>query len=518
MLAGFLLVTSILTIYPMTAHDATTYHLPLAHNLVQYHGFQYDPFVRYSFFPQGGEAVFAIGLTFSSDPAVSAGLEFTMLVATVALVFMWFLGSGRSVAAASIGAFLVLASPIVIIPGTSAYIDVWTMAFLTAGLVVGLLVLDDQLSGTWASLGLVGFLIGQAAAAKYTSVPFGAAVMAGLVVAAGTSRRIWPHLVPAGLGALIAAAPWYAWTFYATGDPVYPFATEVFGNRPGFWTAWQINYQKVASRDAPDPGLVAILRKDLVYLLGRAPNLVVGGLPPLNPLILLGLLAIPVRRWWSARPLVAGVLASLLCLAAWVPITSDPRYLVPALGVLAIAGGLTVEALNRRVGQVHSSLAIWMGRPRSALALVPLAALIVLAPSSIDVARALHRQGFPPVTSDAKQAYRLDRVQCYEGVAYVNQLLGSNYTAYGVGCEGAKFYASGELMGGFFGPAGYDQVLAGIPKLGLQNELLASRLRGLSVGYLVVQVSLSDPDTVTADGDFRLVLAGNKSNLFEVVT
>ena len=348
-LGGFLLVLSVLTIYPMTAFDATMYHLPLARDLVQNQGFQYDPFVRYSFFPQGNEAVFAVAMLLSPDPAVSAGLELAMLTATVALVFVWFLTSGRSAVAALIAALLVLASPIVVIPGTSPYVDVWVMAFLTAGLIVGLLILDDQLSWNWASFGLAGFLIGQAAATKYTGVFFGAAVILGLVVAARGSRRVWPNIGLAMVGFVVAAAPWYAWTLHIAGDPFYPFGTELFGNRPGLWTAVEIAYQKVAAHDAPTAGLAGILRQDVVYLLGRAPNEVVGGLPPLNPLAGLGLLALAVRSWWSIRPLVATTVATILSLGIWVSSTSDPRYLFPALGVMAIGGGLVVEASNRRL-------------------------------------------------------------------------------------------------------------------------------------------------------------------------
>ncbi len=517
-LGGFLLVASVLTIYPTTAFDATMYHLPLARDLVQNHGFNYDPFVRYSFFPQGNEAVFAVAMLLSPDPAVSAGLELAMLTATVALVFVWFLTSGRSAAAALIGTLLVLASPIVIVPGTSPYVDVWAMAFLTAGLVVGLLSLEDHLPWHWASFGLAGFLVGQAAAAKYTGVLFGAAVLLGLVVAAGRSRRVWPYLVTAAAGFAVAAAPWYAWTVHIAGDPFYPFGTEVFGNRPGLWTAAEIAYQKVAAYDAPSPGLAAILRQDVVYLLGRAPNEVVGGLPPLNPLAALGLLALPVRRWWSMRPLVATMVATILSLGIWVSSTSDPRYLLPALGVMAIGGGLVVEASHRRFRQVLSERVSWLARPPSALVLVPVATIIILSASSIEVASALHGQGLPPTTGSTAYSYLVNHVRCYGGLAYLNEHLGSSYTAYGWGCESAKFYASGEYMGDWFGPAGYGRVFDRVSGPPIQTAVLATRLRALGVTHLLVPARLGvDPATMTVDGHFRLVYSGDGTDVFQVL-
>jgi len=517
-LGGFLLVLSVLTIYPMTAFDATMYHLPLARDLVQNQGFQYDPFVRYSFFPQGNEAVFAFAMLLSPDPAVSAGLELAMLTATVALVFVWFLTSGRSAAGALIAALLVLASPIVVIPGTSPYVDVWVMACLTAGLIVGLLILDDHLPWNWASFGLAGFLIGQAAATKYTGVLFGAAVILGLVVAARGSRILWPHIVSAVAGFAVAAAPWYAWTLYITGDPFYPFGTELFGNRPGLWTAAEIAYQKVAAHDAPTAGLAGILRQDVLYLLGRAPIEVVGGLPPLNPLAGLGLLALAVRRWWSMRPLVATMVATILSLGIWVSSTSDPRYLLPALGVMAIGGGLVVEASHRRLREVLTQRMSWLARPRSGLVLVPLATIIILSASSIEVASVLHSQGLPPTTESTVRAYLVNHVGCYGGLAYLNDRLGSSYTAYGWGCESANFYASGKYMGDWFGPAGYFRVFDGMSNPPVQTALLATRLRALGVTYLLVPNGLGvDPETMTADGHFSLVSSSDGTNVFQLL-
>lgn len=517
-LGGFLVVASVLTIYPTTAFDATMYHLPLARDLVQNQGFNYDPFVRYSFFPQGNEAIFAIAMLLSPDPAVSAGLELAMLAATVALVFAWFLTSGRSAAAALIGALLVLASPIVVIPGTSPYVDVWVMAFLTAGLVVGLLILEDHLPWNWASFGLAGFLVGQAAAAKYTGVLFGTAVLVGLVVAARGSRRVWPYFATAAVGFAVAVAPWYAWTVNIAGDPFYPFGTEVFGNPPGLWTAAEIAYQKVAAYDAPTSGLAGILRQDFVYLLGRAPNEVIGGLPPLNPLAGLGLLALPVRRWWSMRPLVATMVASILSLGIWVTATSDPRYLLPALGVMAVGGGLVVEASHRRFREVLTQRMSWLARPPSALVLVPLATIVALSASSIEVASALHGQGLPPTTESTAYSYLVNHVQCYGGLAYLNDRLGSSYTAYGWGCESAKFYASGKYMGDWFGPAGYGRVFDGVSGPPIRTALLATRLRALGVTHLLVPTRLHvDPGIMTADGHFRLVYSGDGTDVFQVL-
>ena len=59
----------------------------------------YDPYVRYSFFPQANEAMFAVMLLLTHNPAASAALEFSVLALGALTVPLWFLGSGRRVGA-----------------------------------------------------------------------------------------------------------------------------------------------------------------------------------------------------------------------------------------------------------------------------------------------------------------------------------------------------------------------------------------------------------------------------------
>ena len=97
-LVGALVFFSALTVYPVTAFDATSYHLPLARDLVQNHGLVYEPFDRYSFFPQANESMFAVMLLMSKSVLGPAALEFGMLAVAVLLLPLWFLGSGRGLA------------------------------------------------------------------------------------------------------------------------------------------------------------------------------------------------------------------------------------------------------------------------------------------------------------------------------------------------------------------------------------------------------------------------------------
>ena len=86
-LLAALLGFSLLTLYPPSdlSYDTTLYHLPLARDLVHHHGLVYDPFVRYSFFPQANESLFAVTMLlsifeggFALHPSASAGAARTL--------------------------------------------------------------------------------------------------------------------------------------------------------------------------------------------------------------------------------------------------------------------------------------------------------------------------------------------------------------------------------------------------------------------------------------------------------
>jgi hypothetical protein len=211
------------------------------------------------------------------------------------------------------------------------------------------------------------------------------------------------------------------------------------------------------------------------------------------------------------------MVASILSLVIWVGSTSDARYLLPALGVMAIGGGLVVEAARRRFHDLLARRMSWLARPPSGLVFVPLATIVILSASSIEVASALVGQGLPPTTESTRYAYLINHTRCYGGLAYLNDSLGSSYTAYGWGCESAKFYASGGYMGDWFGPAGYLRIFDGVSGPPMRTALLASRLRALGVTHLLVPAAMGvDPGVMTADGQFTLVAASDGTDVYQV--
>lgn len=231
------------------AYDVTSYHLqipkewialgkatPLKHNV-------------YSFFPGLMEHAYtAIGLLFGGSVR-DAVYGCQLFHASFALLAVWGLVVAAQrfgpAAAAIVAGGAVLLLPWVTITGSLAYNELAVLGFCSAALAIALR--PGQLDGRrGASLGL---LLGAATLCKLTAGPM--LVLPIVVVALlpdklarddadGTDTpTLLPHrlklLAAVAVAGLLALTPYFARNALATGNPVFPFATSVFGG--GHWDA-----------------------------------------------------------------------------------------------------------------------------------------------------------------------------------------------------------------------------------------------------------------------------------------
>jgi hypothetical protein len=511
-LLAVLLVFSALPIYPTTAFDATSYHLPLARQLVVEHGLRYDPFVRFSFFPQAGESVFAVMLLLARSPVDSGALEYAVLALGAMSLPGWFAGSGRRAGAGYVAAIALLASPVVIWVGTVAFIDAWTMVFVLAGLLCGLdAARQPDVRGR--ALPLMGAFLGVAAASKYTGLAFGLCVTVGVLVAGGARRRLWPWLGAALIAFLLFAGPWYAWTIHVAADPVYPEATGLFGNPSGLWNRAEIALQQSVQRAAPRPGIGGILARDLQYLQGEVAYNSGPGRSPLSWFLGLAFVALLLPSARRDRLFWGALLAWLGSLAVWIDASADPRFLVPALGLAAVAIGLASE----------QPLA-WLERRAQVLRLRPpitatLGAVIALGGlwSWAGYARYYYDTGPPPTAAGAIGRFLAPRVGCYSAVAYLNHRLGSRYRAWGFACEQAHYYADGLLIGDAFSVGARDRIFDDGGAVMPRPSVLAARLEPLRVGWVILPAGPpSQPAELQRSNRFRLITSAGGQDVYRL--
>lgn len=259
------------------------------------------------------------------------------------------------------GAFagaLVLSTPWVVVTGSLAYNEM-ALAALFAGAMIA--ALDDGLRPAVRGV-LAGSLIGVACGAKPTAL-FLAGPTAGVLLLGAAPRREWLRLViPGAIAGVVALAPWLLRNAIASGNPVFPHLTDLFG--AAHWTPEQVDRYKAAV--SFDGTLIDRLR--LLVLPGPAgPDRIAhrGLLHPqwlaFFPLALLAAVA-TLRARPTRRTAALLSIGSLLSLVAWLSVTHlQSRFLLPLVVPCGALIGLALAAAS-------SGLAVPRRRPLAAVA------------------------------------------------------------------------------------------------------------------------------------------------------
>ena len=353
---------------PPLAWDSLTYHLVHAGRYVQTGGLGReaapDAWGYYEYFPAAGEVLWAWAM-------LGPRSDVLLAPAGVAVALLGGLGvyaAARELEApartAALAAFAFLASPVVSMFLTSAYVDVLVAGVFALGCVFLFRALRVP-RGADVALAMAAFGVG--AGAKPSMLP-----LAGLAVAvlgmAVLARR--PRMALGILPGLVGACH-YARAWIETGNPLYPMSLEIFGRRfegnPQLdWVLGPERFASDASRSAWElfsgmfvgngvsssnhlnlgPGgllllagaatgaLVLALRRGawavLLFLLGTAA---------INVALLMAPGAAALRHvwWWASGRHLGPALVAVVLLAAGVPGRAGR-----ALLGLSIAGSLAV--------------------------------------------------------------------------------------------------------------------------------------------------------------------------------
>jgi Dolichyl-phosphate-mannose-protein mannosyltransferase len=492
----------LLTLYPPTAFDATSYHLPYARAFVATGSLPFLPGLRYPIFPQLQEVLFALLMAFADDVATQAvALGATAL--TVALVVAW--GRRFSREASWVAAAAYAGCPLVVYLATTSYIEPGLVLCSTAALFAVALWRDGGGEG-WLTLAAV--FGGAAADSKYLGL-FSLALV-GLAAAVlrppGESGspwrdwRRWRRLARVALVGGLVIAPWYGRIVAATGNPVFPFLPEVFGESP--WVAREFHSLAGA---VPRLGSLALglLRAPWDAVLARQR---LGGYPPYSPVFLIALPVLPAAFFADARVRALLLTAAGYGLVVFV-FLPDARYLLLALPLVSLAMGEGVIRMLAAWGRWRRRQGGW---------LAPAAALLALTcylPGWLYAGYRLHVAGPLPLTRAGRETFLARSFAVYPAIRYLNGVCGSSYTLYALHAENMLYFAAGRFLGDWSGPASYGRV---VPVDG-DAGVLYQRLRALGVDHFLV--TAADPQPPPVHGAvfrdrFRAVYADGGAQLF----
>ena len=298
-------------------YDALSYHLQLPKEWLALGRAETLTHSVYSAFPSAVEHAFLHCFILAGGPEQGA-IASQQLVALVTLL------SALAVAAlarrittplgAALAAVLFLATPWTIVVGTLAYNDGFIALFLVAGLLLAMGAPSESLRERLTIGVALGILIGAACGAKLTAAGF---LLAPLVVVTFLRQRRagLAMLAASAVVATIALLPWLIRNAVATGNPLFPFATDALGL--GHWTAEQAQ-QFRDGHGSPGIGLGVrrLWTQWLAFGVGAAPN-------PQDPWLV----------QWSILPL-AGLVAG----GAWLARARGTRRLVWPAMLLVVIG------------------------------------------------------------------------------------------------------------------------------------------------------------------------------------
>ena len=327
------------SLFPEASSDGLAMHLTVP-AWVAAHGnwhFDVDRF-SWALMPMGGDWAHTVAYLLGGEAAARL-LNFAMLVLVAAVVYSLVrrvAGTGTALVAAA----LWLSTPVAYLATGSLFVEnFWTLMACAAVAAVA----DYRESGAARSLVVAGALGGFALSGKLLAAPV---VCVAAIAAAVEVVRRGKRGALAGMALLaVLGLPPYVEAWAKTGNPVFPNFNSVFGS-PLFAT----DTPSVDSRYPP------ALRWDLLYdATFHSPTYLEGhkGSFGFHYLLLLPLSVLLLRRGMPGLIVVA-LAASVVTIVSVFSGMGYLRYIYPALALLCVVFGWTLEEMARVDGRMRA--------------------------------------------------------------------------------------------------------------------------------------------------------------------
>ena len=234
----------------------------------------------------------------------------------------------------------VIANPNVFQVSANGLNDVVLGLAVTAAIYTAFPVLKRDISFRCQAflLFLSGFFAGFAAACKYTAIPFAVlpiAIVTLSVLLIRYGQRAFAAVSIWGSAAIISGGGWYLKNLLFTGNPFYPLAYSVFGDRTGVWNP--MKNARWISAHSPHSFKITEFSADIVRLF--TDNFASMLFPVFLIFVFLLLGRIVTRR--EKRPITFLTIYLLFFFGLWWLSTHRLiRFLVPVLPIVAVAAAI----------------------------------------------------------------------------------------------------------------------------------------------------------------------------------
>lgn len=293
-----------------------------------------DPRDAQTFAGGGTLYVTVVGHIIGAD---AVGRYLALLTGAALAVFAWRIVRpvAGSVVAACLGLIFLVAPHVVWQMGTAN--DDLQLCLAAGALALAVV---HFTKGSWSEALTIGVLAGGVVSGKLHLLPFAAIALLGWFALAGRRGGIRSLGGVAG-GAALVVAPWFAYRWIESGNPVFPGLNNVFQSRwwPPVNESFNLPYETTGA-------LSDFLRLPVTVFIEptRFMEAVPRGAFGLLPLALLGFLLVGWMQGPSGRRVVWA--ASLVAVLAWWMQLRYLRYLLPYSYVAILFAGAPVAALR----------------------------------------------------------------------------------------------------------------------------------------------------------------------------
>jgi hypothetical protein len=349
LLAVLLIPAMLVALAPPFASDEIRYHLPYALHFVEQQGLQPNLELRYPFFSLNINLLYSLSLLIGDD--VTPHFMHLLLGLLVAVNLFSVASRFTSRTLALSATLLFLATPTFLRLASTAYIDLGLACFCFSAFAC-LFYADKENERPVVFCAAV--LFGIALGSKYLALAFLPLILAWTFHYTRDLRATGFFLALA----IVVGLPWYAYNYAHTGNPISPFAGEVFGYWP--WSSEDARSQmEELSRHGTERTLLsfltlpyALIRDHWDFQSARHPVVLLAVFP--------AFLFLP---YWNRKAIPFGILFAAAWIA-WFFSSQILRYLAAFLPIWCILATLSLhvffsyalkplhEAHHRTIAQV----------------------------------------------------------------------------------------------------------------------------------------------------------------------
>ncbi len=346
--------------------DSLVYHLYLPKQFVMKGAVWAVPFSEHAFWPLAAEMTFIPGELLKSLP-LSKLASYLVYLSFVALTGCFLYAKTKNITSAAVTALAAASIPTLFVHAPSTYNDLFFGTYLAAAFLLYELP-DPSVPRPLTLMGLAGLLAGGAMAGKYTAV-FGVLALGLILILdffrSAQRKKHFRGCISFIAGLIVTGAPYYFRSYVQYGNPVFPFAPNLFGTSFGYLSegaSWTGSSSSAALAGA-GRGILDLLALPLNVTF--RPELFLGDK--------IGFLLLPASiliffAWRRNMKIMFFCLVYILC---WFYTSQVTRYLIPVLALWAVMIGLGFKRVRRlfpRAGAAAFVILVILGGFQSAWA------------------------------------------------------------------------------------------------------------------------------------------------------